>query len=281
MDILINELSLVGQYSSVKRFITHGLFEITNVLIDISITDNTLLKKYDFFNSNITNDITLHSLLKSNISREYDLLRKFKSELFQLIEDPFWESDKRHSDRDTFLFNSENINNSSLAEACERDRVVVSFVHDNFITLKLPVIKNKENITIDNLYDKNHFLELGRSRDEITFEAYVKNKFKKTNLDFSLIDNRNGFALLNTQDEETAFLSTFEKFIQMNWTDISQDDGLKYKPYNDLEKFKKTYPGKKICKFRTSQLYRCFGYREDDTFFVVRFEIEHDLSDEG
>ena len=240
-----------------------------------------LLKKYDFYSTKITKEKTLHNILIGNISREYDQIRKFKRKLAMLFEEPFWEKDKKHSDDDAYLFDNVNINGSSLAESCERERVVVSFLHSKFKILKIPVLKNQDKIEVANLYDRFHFLELRRSRKELTFEEYVRLKFKGTKLDFSLISERSGFKLLDTTIEKNAFLSSLEKFVEMSWDNILKDDGLKYKPYKDQDIFKRKYRDKNICKFRTSQRYRCFGYRENDTFFVIRFESDHTLSDRG
>jgi len=281
MDILINELSLEGQYSTVNKFLSEGLSAFINVLDEILVTNHILLKKYDFYNTKITRDIILHDILKGNISREYDQIRKFKRKLAMLFEEPFWENDKKHSDDDTYLFDNVKINDSSLAESCERDRVVVSFLHSNFQILEIPVFKNQDEISVDNLYDRFHFLELKRNRKGLSFKEYVKLKFVDTKLDFSLIDDKFGFALFSTTIEENAFLSSFEKFIKMSWDDISKDDGFEYKPYKDQGLFKRKYNDKNICKFRTSQKYRCFGYRENDTFYVIRFESDHKLSDKG
>lgn len=281
MDILINELSLDGQYSSVNHFLSDGLSVFINVLDEISMTNNILLKKYDFYSSMITKEKTLHNILVGNISREYDQIRKFKRKLAMLFEEPFWENDKKHSDDDTYLFDDKIINSSSLAESCERDRVVVSFLHSKFQIFKIPVIRNQDTIVVNNLHAKFHFLELRRNRKELTFEKYIRQKFKGTKLDFSIISNRSGFTLLNTTVEENEFLSSFEKFVKMSWDDILKDDGFKYKPYKDQGIFKKKYNDKNICKFRTSQRYRCFGYRENDAFFVIRFESDHKLSNRG
>lgn len=281
MDILINELSLDGQYSTVNEFLSEGLSAFINVLDEISVTNHILLKKYDFYNTKITKDIILYDILKGDISREYDQIRRFKRKLTMFFEEPFWENDKKHSDDDTYLFDNVKINDSSLAESCERDRVVVSFLHGKFKILKIPVLKNQDEVEVDNLYDRFHFLELRQSRNELTFEDYVRQKFKGTKLNFLLIDDNFGFALLNTAAEENAFLSSFEKFVKMSWDDILQDDGFEYKTYKDQDIFKRKYNDKNICKFRTSQKYRCFGYRENDTFYVIRFESDHKLSDKG
>ena len=182
MDILINELSLDGQYSTVNEFLSEGLSAFINVLDEISITNHILLKKYDFYRTRITKKINFHDILVGNISREYDQIRKFKRKLAMLIEEPYWENDKKQSDDDTYLFDNVKINDSSLAESCERDRVVVSFLHSKFKTLKIPVLKNQDEVEVDNLYNRFHFLELRQSRNELTFEDYVRQKFKGTKL---------------------------------------------------------------------------------------------------
>lgn len=281
MDILINELSLDGQYSTVNEFLSKGLSAFINVLDEISVTNHILLKKYDFYNTKITRDIILYDILKGNISREYDQIRKFKRKLAMLFEEPFWENDKKHSDDNTYLFGNVKINSSSLAEACERDRVVISFLHNKFTILKIPVLKNQDEVEVNNLYDRFHFLELRQSRNELTFEDYVRQKFKDTKLNFSSIDDNFGFVLLNTTAEKNAFLSSFENFVKMSWDDILKYDGFDYKAYKDQDIFKRKYNDKNICKFRTSQKYRCFGYRENDIFYVIRFESDHKLSDKG
>ncbi len=71
----------------------------------------------------------------------------------------------------------------------------------------------------------------------------------------------------------------------MSWNDISISDGLDYKEYSPNKEnnwFKNTkFSDKKIYKFRVTQKYRCFGYRELDTFYVLMFDIEHKISDKG
>ncbi|KPV58169.1 hypothetical protein QJ48_18180 [Paenibacillus sp. A3] len=81
-------------------------------------------------------------------------------------------------------------------------------------------------------------------------------------------------------------MSSFEFFVELSWDDIGRSDGLQYKPYSPSSKhndwFRNSpYTGKDIYKFRTSQKYRCFGFRENEVFFVLRFERDHEYSDNG
>ncbi len=141
---------------------------------------------------------------------------------------------------------------------------------------------------------KNYFLE--NSQEILTdIEVYLESldvepleyclrKFKNSNLNFSLLEDTYGFNILNPLQQKE-FLSTFNKFSQMSWNDIVKSaanrKGLKYKQY-DGNWFENTqYSDMNIFKFRTSQKCRCFGYRDGDVFYVLRFEIDHSISDNG
>ena len=148
---------------------------------------------------------------------------------------------------------------------------------------------DKESVAL-----KNYFLENTESilkdieiyLDSLNVEPleYCLRKFKDSNLNFELLEDTYGFNILSISQQKE-FLSTFHKFSKMSWNDILKSSaytkGLNYKQY-DGDWFKNTeYSQKNIFKFRTSQKYRCFGYREKDEFFVLRFEIEHKISDNG
>jgi len=141
---------------------------------------------------------------------------------------------------------------------------------------------------------KNYFLENTESilkdielyLDSLDVEPleYCLQKFKDSNLNFTLLEDTHGFNILSISQQKE-FLSTFHKFSKMSWNDILKSSaytkGLNYKQY-DGDWFKNTkYSQKNIFKFRTSQKYRCFGYREKDIFFILRFEIDHKISDNG
>jgi hypothetical protein len=279
MEVLINELSLKGQYNSEKQFIESGITPFVSVLRDLNHERDVIYKKSDLYNYNITSAQTLYGLLSGNVSREYDVIRKFKSLLFQfLFDEPYWEYEQKHSLDDSYLFAEKELKGSSLAEACERDRVIISFHSEDFNSKKISILKNdSEDIVLDNLFDKGHCNELNWERKNIGIEEYCINRFKGNKLDFSQIDKTNGFSLLKKEDE-SLFIDGFRKFTELSWQQIGVDDALDYKPYPDNGKVFKDVPCK-IHKFRISRKYRCFGYVDNGIFYVLRFDLEHKLSD--
>ncbi|MDR2692581.1 MAG: AAA family ATPase [Dysgonamonadaceae bacterium] len=52
----------------------------------------------------------------------------FKSAVSKLNE-PFWESSQKHKVADKYEYNNKNVVGFFLAESCERDKIVISFIH--------------------------------------------------------------------------------------------------------------------------------------------------------
>ena len=225
MEILINELSLSGQFDSIDHFIKSGLRPFIKVLNDIDFQSNLLYKKYDFYSAKITLQHSIHDILTGVISRQYDEIRKLKLQFVKLFDQPYWEDKTRHSANSVYLFNGKNIYGFSLAEACERDKTVISFNHDDFISVQLFISKDDKNIKLDNLFEFGHYTQTAYQRNLITFEEYCRKMFLKSKLNFSKIDAKQGFSLVK-KDEEKLFYKGLKKFSELSWTQIGDDMGL-------------------------------------------------------
>jgi hypothetical protein len=279
MEILINELSLSGQFESIEQFIDKGLKPFIGMMSDIDRNQNQLYKRYDFYNYRVTENASIHDVLVGKYSRQYDEIRKFKSQLSSLFDKPHWEETSKQKANDTYLFKNQNISKYSIAEACERDKLVASFTHIDFELQQLSILKNGKEIILDNLFEKGHFIEIAYKRRLILFEDYCRKKFTGSKLNFSQISEKEGFLLLLKKGDEGLFFDGFRKFTELSWQQIAVNDALDYKEYNN----KKPFQGvtSKIYKFRITQKYRCFGYVSDGVFYVLAFDLGHKLSDIG
>lgn len=278
MEILINELSFCGQFASVDEFVEQALPPLIFVLKDINSSKDQLLKKDDFYLSSVTKQNTLYDVFVGTFSRQYDEIRRVKTLLVKLFEDPYWEKDQKHSVNSKYIYNQNDVWGSSLAESCERDKVILSSMFANFNNRLLAVFKDAAVVSIDNLFDKGHYIELCWQRQTITFEEYCVTKFKGNKLDFSLIDTREGFNLIEQKDQNV-FFDGFRKFSELTWPQISLDDGLDFKDFNNKNYFKSI--SHQIKKFRITQKYRCFGYVNQGVFYALMFDLDHKLSDKG
>lgn len=279
MEVLINELSLHGQYSSEEQFEDIGVMPLISVFKELNTERDTVFRKYDLYTYKITPEKSLHDFLVSQTSRLSDATRRLKSLLSSFIlDEPYWENTQKHTASNAYLFAGNNVCGSSLAEACERDKAIISFHSEDFNTNKIDISKDaSEEITLDNLFEKGHCNELNWERHIIRVDEYCFSRFKGDKLDFSQIDDKLGFELLKKEDEGV-FIDAFRKFTELSWQQISMDDALDYKPYPDNDKIFRYVPHK-IHKFRVTQKYRCFGYTLNGVFYVLRFDLEHKLSD--
>lgn len=284
MDILINELSLDGQFRDEDDFLDN----LNNLLPIIKIIENfefLLFKNNLFFESSIT----VSKKLRDIIYLRNDKVRRLKSFLLKLSHSPpFWNNTQIHNcNTDSYTFNTNNICDTSLAETSQRDKIVISFNHNDFSNILLDIEKNSSILKIYNITDKKLFLDYLLNINEIDTLNYCKEKFKNTNLNFSLLEDGYGFDILDS-NQKNEFINSFNMFSAMTWDNISNSDGLEYKKYNKPKKKKLkawfregTYKDTDIYKFRTTQGYRCFGYREENIFHILRFEIDHSISNNG
>jgi len=181
MEILLNELSLNGQFGSVDEFISDGLKPFIKLLFQIDSSRDVLLKKYDFYDCKVTSTVTLHQLFKGSYSRTCDEIRKAKSQLSALLDQPYWQDSQKHKKPDDYQFKGTDIFNSSLAESCERDKVVMSFLCAEYSTAKLEVNKNTVSINIDNLFCQNNMFSFVRERGLVfDFSLTDTSRFKRT-----------------------------------------------------------------------------------------------------
>jgi len=278
-EILINELSLTGQFNSVYEFIDGALSKINALLIEIKGSNVLLYKNQLFFESKITGDTTIYNILVGAISRQYDEIRKMKSGLVCLFEEPYWENNQKHSLDIFYLFMGNCVTGQSLAEACERDRIVISFIHPDFSSGNLLILKEETKVTLDNLVNRIDYIEMAYNKNFISCEEYCKKKFKGGKLDFSKIYPKESFNLLS-KEEESLFIDGFRKFTELTWQQIFVDDALEFKEYKDNKGYFKSL-NKKINKFRISKKFRCFGYVDQGIFYVLLFDLTHVLSDNG
>jgi hypothetical protein len=183
MEILINELSLNGQFQNSDEFIEKGLKLFISILRQIDKDKDMLFKKQNFWERQVTKSEKLIDVLNCWKSDEKigfkDEITAVKRQISDLIYEPFWESSRKHNISDTYEYDGENINDSSVAEASERDKIVVSFIDARFSSITLVVIKNKkQEIAIDNLLNEKQYIEIAYNRKQMGRCEYFERKFE-------------------------------------------------------------------------------------------------------
>lgn len=184
MEILLNELSLSGQHASREIFVEEILPTLIEVLYEIQeLSEAVIYKNEEFYLSKVTREDTIHDILVGKLSRQYPSLRKIKRQfLSPLFAEPYWESTRKHSKNYSYTYEGNDICNHSVAEACERDKVIISFRDTKlFREETLSILRNgNEQICIDNLFNAGHYSKVLSRRGIIqSFSLKDIKQFKK------------------------------------------------------------------------------------------------------
>lgn len=288
MEFILNELSLCGQFTDVNDFSDNGVKPLSEVLSDIRVLkDAQLLKNREFYQAKVTASQSFHEIIFSKEARCNDRIKRLKNKLAALTNNPYWEDNSRQKEAVYLRIgeNEEEVSGSGVAEAYERDACLVSFCRSSYETSPIRVKSLVDDKTNDiyNIYSGGQAIEVMYHRGILTVEDYINRRFK-SKLDFSEIDIDHGFNLIDNNNE-SAFISCFVNFESKTWQQILTDDALDYKSFALNRKTKRFFNadqwGLGIHKFRIDSEKRCFGYRDGDVFHVLRFDLNHKLSNLG
>ena len=283
--IIINELSLNGQFLDSRDFWKNGMPPFHKALQDaLSHGVGYLFKQGSFFAAQATPDKTLHDLLTAPETRIIDEARLYKSTLARAICNPFWDEAPQQDPNAQYSVGETDVSGSSIAEAAARSVCLLSFIRSGYEKHPIVVTKDEEPIEVGNIWKEKQLHSILFERGELSLEKYITIRFSGGKLDFSLIDDTLGFSLIDGENQNE-FIDSFRKFEELDWSAIATDKGLDYKPYNKKKKSKRYFSDdlwkKGIKKFRITQRNRCFGYVDNDIFYVLRFDLDHELSDVG
>lgn len=292
MDHILNELSLTGQFQSVDDFVREGALPLADVLADIAKFGGSLLyKKSDFYQCNALPNMTFFDLVIAGTpARTNDSLRKLKSKLALLMNEPHWDLNPQQDEKAIYLMVDNSgkeidVSGTSVAEALVRKACLVSFAKSAFVQTPINVKEKTENTyyNVENVWQSGQVCDILQKAGLLSIEDYIIGKYSGK-LDFSRIDAKNGFSLIDSSNL-SIFESGFRKFNELPWSRIPMDDALDYKEFhynaNTKRFFHKEIWNKGVRKFRITQEIRCFGYVEGGTFYVLRFDLDHILSDLG
>ncbi|MBN9901369.1 hypothetical protein [Bacillus thuringiensis] len=285
MKVILNEISIENKFIDLNDFLNK--LKAIVAIYRLNIKELEILKPSNLYSINLFSNVPLQTLLFDKKFNRNDEIRRLKSILSNLIqEEPFWDTTPLHKISDQYKCEfTAKLHSYGIAEACEREKYILSFFTDEFKNQGLvSVEKNGDEVfEVKNIWSKNYLLDELLEKSSIDYLTYCTNRFKKTNLSFDELDEDYGFAILN-MEQSGLYINRFKEFSKMSWEQICQSSGLRYKEYSPsgTSWFKGTlYESEKIMKFRVNDKYRCFGYRVGDIFRVLRFEIDHKISDKG
>ena len=282
MEFLLNEKSLCGQFDNVNSFLL-TLSPVIKCIELLHVNDIPIYKTVNFYENKITSNDRLCDLKKYELTEE--LLRLKLSLDREIYEKPQWDYDPVHDISQEFMWNEENVSATSLAEAAIRKGVLLSFCFEVFKDKMLNICDTRNTYYVDSVHTPLYLVEQYRKQIKIERKLQLKIKYENTRIDCSTLEEKYGVDTLEQYEFEEV-IKSFNKFVEHeSWKTIDVDDGLEYKKYtpqgNKNWFIGRKYSGKTIMKFRCSSKMRCFGYRKDDKFKVLRIERDHTRSNYG
>lgn len=290
MDAFINEESLCSQHETIDDFLqkSEPLFKCLNYIIKQQKQSIKIYKHSELFNKEIIKGIKFSDLRALPYN---DQITKMKSILLAITDNPpYWDLDYADIKQDfnkKYLFQEKDVTTTSIAEATERNGIIMNFFNEMYNDQILQIHKEEELKLLQSTYSYKYFLKYLLDKEIITMDEFVQVAYKGTRLDFSEFDTKYGFYNFEKKEKEEC-IETFDRFVNhVGWGDIFQDRTFCYKSYKPNNKkndwFSETkYNNIDIDKFRCGENpKRCFGYRKDGKFFVLRMRRTHDISDNG
>lgn len=279
MDFILNDKSLCGQFNSVSSFFDSlknnvRCFELIN-----DTEGSKIYKTQNFYKNKVTSNIRLCDLNKYND----DELVYFLIQLDRIVyHAPYWEDDFKQNLNSQYIHGQEDVSCTCIAEAAENNFPLLSFKCDKYTDKKLDVCKDNEKIKVYSIYTPMYLTDKFYKELKLSRLDLLKTQFNSTRIDCSILNQNCGINELE-ENEFNLLLGTLKKFVKHDsWESIALDDGLEYKKYhNNTDNPFWRYKDKTIMKFRFSSVMRVFGYRKENRFRVIRFERDHDLSDNG
>lgn len=278
-ELLLNEKSLDGQFNSLEEFYD-TLPEMSRNLKILKAADVTLQKHTSIYQQKISGDTTLYELTNrgGKVAPEYRAkMTQWKRQLSGLMcTPPFWNEEAENG-------------GDSIQEAARRDANVLSFLHEDYNDVVLGVLCEDRSCEVRSSVSTEHLVEGMFQKQYIDRLDYIKQRYQDGRIRMDYIDSVTDTVNRLEKEEFEELLEGLERFERaLTWEEIKGDRFFDYKSYKLSSKEKKVFAkgaflDKQIDKFRCGQhsQVRCFGYREEDLFYVILIERDHRYSDNG
>ena len=277
-EILLNEKSLDGQFENMEDF--YQTLPVMSRNLKMLRDNQVILQKHSsLYQHKITKNISLFDLQnkKGNVDpTQRDKLNMWKRQIASLMRTPpFWDNDSESAD--------------SIQESAKRNTDVLSFSHDEYRDRILYVPCDEDIYTVRSAVSTEYLAETMFQKKYIDRIEYIRQRYQDGRIRTCYIDmETNSVEELEKQELEE-LIEGLERFeAASTWKDILSDRFFDYKSYQPPSAKYNVFgngkfAGKNIDKFRCGQhsQVRCWGYWEEEKFYVLRIERDHRYSDHG
>lgn len=278
-EILLNEKSLDGQFENMEDF--YKTLPVMSRNLKILRENSVVLQKHStLYQQKITKDISLIDLQNQKgfiEPTQRDQVKMWKRQMSALINTPpFWDGEGGER-------------RNSILEAAKRSEDMLSFSHDQYRDKILSVTCDDGIHEVRSAVSTEFLAEGMYQKGYISRTEYIRQRYQEGRVRTCYLDRESDSveALEKTELEE--LITGLERFNSaLSWDSIVADRFFYYKRYQPSSTkydvfVNGQFANKNIYKFRCGEhsQVRCFGYREEEQFFVLRIERDHSISDHG
>jgi len=174
MELILNELSLDGQFQNYREFADYVRMVLAPVLDIIIEKRIPLLKKTDIYSYMVTAEDKLQDFLIRSNEPEMTLLKRYIVELGYCP--PYWDSDIKTDLGFTYEYPTIAKAPNCFTEAIERQCMIISFPHPQYAAAYIICRKNEEKIEITNITEARQLLRTYLAED-LSEIRYILEKY--------------------------------------------------------------------------------------------------------
>lgn len=156
MEVIINEESLVGQYSE-DSFLDYCATELIPILDKAEELNASILKDYGTCIKHVTPQLTIEDFIYKNDKRN-PIIERLKAYLIQMTREPYWNSTPKTRKDVTYDCQIKDVPNC-ITEAYERKALLYSFDNSMFSRPFIEILCNGDLSSVRNFYKWNEFYE--------------------------------------------------------------------------------------------------------------------------
>ena len=175
MEVIVNDLSLNGQFPDIDDFEDY-YFDYLNQVIQLIINEKIpLYKKSDTYSRMITQNISLTQYLHESSNQTVATLIK-KAIIDIAYSEPYWDTDDIQSKTDVvYCYPNKQVEPNCYTESIERKCPLVSIQIDQSTDNLILCRRNNELIEITDIRNKKEFLEVYLKDDVNNIQFVIEN----------------------------------------------------------------------------------------------------------
>jgi phage-related protein len=172
MSVIINDFSLTGQFNKEEEFLDSLVDETLPMFKVIQNLGMNILAGHESYLLRVTKEKTLIQFMRLTGSTEIVRLKS-------LLNAPYWEDEPLSDNKSIYECSyTEKTNTYCLAEALERNIIVMSFNHPEFKESVIAIKKDDNEEYIPNSYNKFILMDILREKGIIDVVSYLIDKHK-------------------------------------------------------------------------------------------------------